>query len=237
MNTIRYITHRESLIDLMNTGNSHTAQLSVPSERHAKVGPADLWEMKRDFQIRFLQAVGLKPENKLLDFGCGTLRGGIPLIQYLNKGNYTGLDVRRDVIEEGTIELSKYQIGDKEPRIELLDHLPEFHLPYQFNVIWAFSVLIHLHDRVLNEVLEFVSKHILDDGVFLANVNVSDCSEGSWQGFPVVHRTLDFYKSIFEKHQLIATDLGSLKEFGHHHPRLSDEKQDCQRMLCGVKFV
>ena len=237
MGTIRYITHRESLIDLMGRSDSHDAQLSVPSERHAKVGPADLWEMKRDFQIRFLKAVGLKPEHRLLDFGCGTLRGGIPLIQYLDKANYTGLDARHDVIEEGYLELSKYQLGHKEPRLEFQNYLAEFHLPYRFNMIWAFSVLIHLHDRVLSEALEFVSNHILDDGIFLANVNVSDCLEGSWQGFPVVHRTLDFYKEIFEKHRLIVTDMGSLQDFGHHHPRLSNEKQNCQRMLCGVKFV
>ncbi len=237
MSTIRYITHRESLIDLIGSSDSRNAQLSVPSERHAKVGPADLWEMKRDFQIRFLKAVGLKPEHRLLDFGCGTLRGGIPLIQYLDKANYTGLDVRRDVIEEGSLELSRYHLGHKQPHLEHQDNLVEFHLPYRFNMIWAFSVLIHLHDRVLNEVLEFVSNHILDDGIFLANVNVSNCSEGSWQGFPVVHRTLDFYKEIFEKYRLIATDLGSLQEFGHHHPRLSDEKQNCQRMLCGVRIV
>jgi cyclopropane fatty-acyl-phospholipid synthase-like methyltransferase len=237
MSTNRFITHRESLIDLMNANNSPDAQLSIPSERHAKVGPADLWEMKRDFQIRFLKAVGLKPAHRLLDFGCGTLRGGIPLIQYLDKANYTGIDVRRDVIEEGYLELSKYQLGHKKPHLEHQNHLAEFHFPYRFNTIWAFSVLIHLHDRVLSEALELVSNHILDDGIFLANVNVSDCSEGSWQEFPVVHRTLDFYKAIFEKHNLIATDLGSLRDLGHHHPRLSNEKQNCQRMLCGVKFV
>ena len=237
MNTIQFVTHRESLIDLMSKSDSRDAQLSIPSERHAKVGPADLWEMKRDFQIRFLKAVGLKPEHRLLDFGCGTLRGGIPLIQYLDKTNYIGFDARRDVIEEGYLELSKYQLEHKEPQLEFQNHLADFHLPYRFNVIWAFSVLIHLHDRVLSEALEFFSNHILDDGIFLANVNVSNCSEGSWQNFPVVHRTLDFYKATFEKHKFIATDMGSLQDFGHHHPRLSNEKQNCQRMLCGVKFV
>jgi hypothetical protein len=104
-------------------------------------------------------------------------------------------------------------------------------------MIWAFSVLIHLHDCVLSKALEFVSNHILNDGIFLANVNVSDCPEGSWQGFPVVHRTLDFYKEIFEKHQMIATDMGSLQDFGHYHPRISKQQQNCQRMLCGVKLI
>jgi len=50
-------------------------------QRHGLVGPARLWKMKRDFQIGFLKNFGLKPDNVLLDLGCGTLRGGIPIIE------------------------------------------------------------------------------------------------------------------------------------------------------------
>ena len=43
---------------------------------------------------------GLKPEHKLLDVGCGPLRGGIKFINYLEPGNYYGVDKRADVIDE-----------------------------------------------------------------------------------------------------------------------------------------
>ena len=36
---------------------SHTKE----ERRHALVGPANLWKMKRDFQIQFLRDMGLKP--------------------------------------------------------------------------------------------------------------------------------------------------------------------------------
>lgn len=69
--------------------------------RHAMVGPAHLWKMKRDFQIQFLKTMNLKREHYLLDIGCGTLRGGIPLIAYLQDGHYFGVEVREKALNEG----------------------------------------------------------------------------------------------------------------------------------------
>ena len=71
------------------------------TERAQLVGPADLWDMKRVFQINYLKTCGMKPEHKIFDMGCGVLRGGIPIIEYLDQGNYTGFDVRDYVLEEG----------------------------------------------------------------------------------------------------------------------------------------
>ena len=63
------------------------------AERHALVGPGHLWKEKRDWQMGFLLNHGLSPSDHFLDVGCGTLRGGIPIIEYLDPGNYTGFDV------------------------------------------------------------------------------------------------------------------------------------------------
>jgi len=46
--------------------------------------------MKRRFQIDFFRRQGLRPDQTLFDLGCGTLRGGIPIIDYLEPGFYTG---------------------------------------------------------------------------------------------------------------------------------------------------
>ena len=61
--------------------------------------------MKRRFQIGFLRATGLLPGDSILDLGCGSLRGGIPLIEYLGNGCYPGVTVRREVVEDGRREL------------------------------------------------------------------------------------------------------------------------------------
>jgi cyclopropane fatty-acyl-phospholipid synthase-like methyltransferase len=71
------------------------------------VGPAKLWKMKRDFQIHFLRSMKLAPEHYLLDIGCGTLRGGVPIIQYLQESHYYGIEVREDALDEGRSELEE----------------------------------------------------------------------------------------------------------------------------------
>ena len=54
-------------------------------KRASLVGPPKLWQSKRDCQIKFLLEHGLKQDHYLLDLGCGVLRGGIPIINYLEK--------------------------------------------------------------------------------------------------------------------------------------------------------
>src|SRR5436305_12939026 len=78
----------------------------TPSERrHSLAGHARLWKLKRDFQIQFLLQAGLQPYQCLLEIGFGTLRGGIPIIQYLDEAHYTGTEIRRRVFEEAKKEL------------------------------------------------------------------------------------------------------------------------------------
>ena len=49
-----------------------------------------LWEELGQLQLDFMIREGLKPHHKLLDIGCGSLRGGIHYIRYLDVGNYVG---------------------------------------------------------------------------------------------------------------------------------------------------
>ncbi|MGL5080430.1 MAG: hypothetical protein ACRC8A_02975 [Microcoleaceae cyanobacterium] len=46
-----------------------------------------MWDEIGKLQFDFLLANNLKPSSKFLDVGCGALRGGIPFVPYLDKGN------------------------------------------------------------------------------------------------------------------------------------------------------
>jgi len=196
--------------------------------RHALVGPAKLWKMKRDFQLRFLSDMDLKPGHYLFEIGCGTLRGGVPLIQYLENGHYFGVEVREEVLDEGRKELREAGLEGKNPTLLLSPKIAQLTVNQKFDYIWAFSVLIHMNDKILNDTLLFVSKHLSEEGVFYANVIIGDRKEGNWQGFPVVTRPFDFYSQACTMNDLVVSDLGSLKELGHI---ANVESQDSQRML------
>ena len=207
---------------------------SKEERRHAMVGPAHLWEMKRDFQILFLKDMGLKPEHYLFDVGCGTLRGGIPLISYLQSSHYFGAEVRAEAIEEGRKELREAGLEGKTPTLLVSPDISQLVVNRKFDFIWAFSVLIHMSNDILNNTLSFVHKHLSDDGIFYANVNIGERKEANWQGFPVVGRTLEFYTEQCAMNGLAVTDIGAIKDYGHVS---NVESQDAQRMLKITRII
>lgn len=207
---------------------------SKQARRHGLVGPAELWEMKREFQIKFLKTMDLQPDHYILDLGCGTLRGGIPVIDYLKPGHYFGIDIREDTLTEGRKELQEAGLEDKKPQLICSTNLSQLQLDQKFDYIWAFSVLIHMTDEILGGTLTFVSKHLAEGGTFYANVNFGKHAEGNWQGFPIVYRDQKFYRRLCQENNLQLTDIGSLKQFGHNSGVAA---QDEQRIFKIVKVL
>jgi len=52
-------------------------------------------------QLNFLIEQCLQPEARLLDVGCGSFRAGRHLVDYLQPGNYYGIDANRSVMQAG----------------------------------------------------------------------------------------------------------------------------------------
>ncbi|MGZ4480933.1 MAG: SAM-dependent methyltransferase [Gaiellales bacterium] len=189
---------------------------SSKARRHSKVGPIRMWEEKRAFQIDFLlHEAGLRPEQHLLDLGCGTLRGGIPIIQHLEAGGYTGIEARPEVLEDARRELRDHNLEHKRPVLMACDQLDGVDLDRRFDVVWSFAVLIHMSDDVLDAALRFVRRHLGDDGDFYANVNVERRRDTTWVGFPNVARPITFYTERAAEAGLTVEDLGTLASLGH----------------------
>jgi len=75
-----------------------------------------LWEEIGSLQMNFLLKEGLERSNCLLDIGCGSLRGGVHFINYLDEGNYIGIDKNSKLISEGIKhELNEKLINSKKP--------------------------------------------------------------------------------------------------------------------------
>ena len=67
-----------------------------------------LWDKIGKLQFNFLKKMGLKPEYYFLDVACGSLRGGIHFIDYLESGHYFGIDKDKELLEAGkNFELRK----------------------------------------------------------------------------------------------------------------------------------
>ena len=199
--------------------------ITKKKRRHGMVGPPYLWKMKREFQIKFLKDMDLKPDHYLLDLGCGTLRGGIPIIEYLEIGHYFGIEVRKEVLNEGQKELVETGLEWKKPNLLTSSDITNYKINQKFDFVWAFSVLPHMSDEILVDNLTFVSKHLADDGVFYANVNIDEREEKNWQGFPIVSRTFDFYSQKCVESGLSVSCVGILKDLGHKSNQILPDSQ------------
>jgi len=56
-----------------------------------------LWEKIGELQFNFLVKNGLEPKHFLLDIGCGSLRGGIHFIRFLEECHYFGIDKNQEL--------------------------------------------------------------------------------------------------------------------------------------------
>lgn len=69
-------------------------------------------------QFEFMLAQGLKPEHVFLDIGCGSFRGGIHFIPYLDKGHYLAVDKEEELVRRGVDrELGRDLLEQKLPEV------------------------------------------------------------------------------------------------------------------------
>lgn len=162
-----------------------------PSDDVMKLaGPSRAWHINARNVVRFMIEVGLRPSHRLIDIGCGPLRAGLPLISYLNSGNYVGFDVRPNAIAAARERLTDRGLWRRNPNI----FCGSFDLDIsEADFGLAFSVFIHLTDDLVSEAMRFVASHIT--GRCYANVSVGDRKEGKWVDFPSMSRPIEFYEA------------------------------------------
>ncbi|MBI2716395.1 MAG: class I SAM-dependent methyltransferase [Rhizobiales bacterium] len=134
--------------------------------KHRAVVGGD-WEELGQFQVDFLVAQGLKQHHTLLDIGCGSLRGGVKLIKYLDAENYFGTDLNGSLLSVGyDIELAKAGLTAKLPRSHLIVD-GDFDYTWcarPFDFVLAQSVFTHLPLGFVRICLERLCGVVKPDG-------------------------------------------------------------------------
>ena len=130
-----------------------------------------LWDELGQLQLDFMIREGLKPHHKLLDIGCGSLRGGIQFIRYLDVGNYVGLDPNISLLDAGyEIELTSCKLKERMPRENLIC-MGDFDPPFPdgtFDFALAQSVFTHVTLNTIRKCFERIASKIKVDGTFYA---------------------------------------------------------------------
>ncbi|MDO6413724.1 class I SAM-dependent methyltransferase [Sphingomonas sp. BIUV-7] len=139
-------------------------------------------------QFEFLKNQGLQPDHTLLDVGCGSLRGGVHFVRYLDPGNYIGLDMSRSLLNAGyDIELASAGIQDRLPRENLICD-SSFKVPCASGTLdfaLAVSVFTHLSLNRIRQCLTNVAPVMRSGGMFYATF--FELPEATARGKPVQH--------------------------------------------------
>ena len=106
------------------------------------------WEKRGAFQLFFLQRMGLQPSSRFLDIGCGPLRAGSYLIDFLDRSKYHGVDYNADFIRTSRkLVATNPQLRSKHPVIEHSLKFGFSKVRGAFDYVLAFSVLNHCVDE------------------------------------------------------------------------------------------
>lgn len=126
------------------------------------------WDQMGQLQFDFLIECGLKPSHKLLDIGCGSLRGGLHYVKYLDKGNYFGLDINRSLIDAGKIELEEAGLTNKMPNLIVDDKFSFEKFNSKFDFMISVSVFTHLPMNIIVRCLTKARESLSPDGLYYA---------------------------------------------------------------------
>lgn len=115
-----------------------------------------LWEQVGRLQLDFLVKHGLKRGHRLIDIGCGSLRGGVRFVAYLEPDRYYGIDLSQDLLDAGwEHEIVPLSLDKKLPRenLKVSDSFDLSPFCVQFDMGIAQSVFSHLPLSYLAECL------------------------------------------------------------------------------------
>ncbi|HLL27177.1 MAG TPA: class I SAM-dependent methyltransferase [Xanthobacteraceae bacterium] len=85
-------------------------------------GDGQYWNHVSELQFGFLVNEGLRPTDVFIDVACGSLRGGIRFIDYLEPARYLGIDKHIELVIYGVAaELGIDKFRQKRPRFVISD--------------------------------------------------------------------------------------------------------------------
>jgi ubiquinone/menaquinone biosynthesis C-methylase UbiE len=173
-------------VDLIEGLSGKRDELTPPRGK-IFIGPGDFRKLGEKLVSDFIAHGHLKPDDRVLDIGCGIGRIAIPLTKYLSKkGTYNGFDI----VKEG-IDWCRQKISPRFPNftfthVDLKNDLynlrtdqsaSEFVFPYpdnSFDFIILTSVFTHMQPAEVEQYLREISRVMGPGGTCFATFFIID---------------------------------------------------------------
>jgi len=142
------------------------AQIAAGLHRGAVGGR---WEEIGRWQFDLMLSLGLQSHHRLLDVGCGALRGGLHFIRYLEPANYFGLDINASLVKAGQeVELPRAGLVERRPHLLVSQDFEFSKFGATFPYALAVSVFTHLPINLIESCLIRLSEVLEPGGRFYA---------------------------------------------------------------------
>ncbi|UNZ17356.1 class I SAM-dependent methyltransferase [Streptomyces sp. 891-h] len=180
----------------------------------------EAWLQLGELQFDYLRQHGLQPSMRMLDIGCGNLRAGWRFIQFLEPGNYYGIDISPDVLIAAKRTLTEQRLQGKLPYLTLthdltLDFLPDTH----FDVVHAHSVFSHSPLHIIEECLAHVGRVLAPGGFFDFTFDRTLGTEHQVLREDFYYRT-ETLTELAERHGLCARFMDDWELLGHGQSKI-----------------
>ena len=116
-------------------------------------------------ELNQLVDYGLRPSDTCVEYGCGTLRVGLHVINYLGRGAFWGLDISDCLFADAKKIVGEKIIDEKEPRLREI--LPESIVEVAAakpDMLYSVKVMQHVHPNELAEYFGNIMKIIGSSG-------------------------------------------------------------------------
>jgi SAM-dependent methyltransferase len=167
--------------------NSRFVKNRVTAGMHRHV-IGGLWEELGNWQFELLKTHGLQPFHRLLDIGCGSFRGGVKFVSFLDAGNYYGFDLNKGLLDAGYArEIRANGLATKLPKENLCvtDDFSCEEFGGNFDFAIAVSVFSHLSLNHWRIALERLAPQIKSGGQLFATY--FPCPEDADFASPIKH--------------------------------------------------
>src|SRR5437660_14464 len=134
-------------------------------------------------QLIYLLAAGLNPDSKVVDVGCGVLRGGYWLIHFLDPGCYCGIEPHTWRLEMGINTILEPEVLEfKRPRFDTNPHFDTSVFGEKFDFFLAYSIWTHASKRQIQIMLDGFVRDSADHAAFLLTFLPSGWRHPDYQG-------------------------------------------------------
>ena len=129
----------------------------------------------------YLKSLGLLPQHRFFDLGCGYGRTAIALLNYLDRGNYFGCDLSDERIRLANAYSRKMNLEDRKPSffVARTDNGLSYLEQKSFDFVWARAVFAHMPLAQIEELLISVKGILKPGGVFVFDHNITPDPDGS----------------------------------------------------------